>query len=176
MKTNSPFSFFHTCLLVACLAPALAHPIEVSTVDSDQSAWGPNSVRRTAFDTGARAVLQNADSQINEMLNCQNQGKLWNGTTCVSPPGGGPLITNPGSLTVQMMPQQNVYGTVPTGIHQIIPGGSHNCGLFGISTCYTEACQEPLYCNPNNLIPQLRVTGSTLQVYPRICTVAYRSC
>jgi hypothetical protein len=161
--------------ILMMLAANLVMPLQAA----EQSSLAKGANASTIMNASINKALVDASmakqkTRMDNVLACQQNGQLWNGSSCVAVAGiGGGVPDGTVALTVQMASPIVVYGSVPGGIYTA-DSGSHHCGLFGINNCVDKTCMQQMNCDTTSTRPTVVQSGSYLIITPRSCQTVYR--
>ncbi|HEX2858774.1 MAG TPA: hypothetical protein VHP58_01020 [Alphaproteobacteria bacterium] len=147
------------CLMLAAALQAPAgYAIEKSSAlpvtNADRAAKNSTSSfdgHNTSFLGTMNTSLTTVSNQVKNVENCNNQGKLWNGTTCWDPAADKPIST-----TAIYGPASTWYGTQAN----VTWLGGDCCAWYFSYTCTCSAAESA---------PTIRRYGNLVILEPRTC-------
>ncbi|HEX2859412.1 MAG TPA: hypothetical protein VHP58_04365 [Alphaproteobacteria bacterium] len=156
--------------LLLCL-PGRLPALETNALDTASASPAISSVINQGM---VKGVLDNIQKDTANILQCQKQNQLWNGSSCTGNFSGGGTVTDTAVMPTQMMPVKTINGTVPTGQITTAVAGSRNCGLLGLDNCSQFTTMELLTCSSTDMLPSVNLVNDVIQITPKTCQANYR--
>lgn len=157
---------FALAVFLLALAPA-AHAVESSshapdavTDTSDAQTKASYTGSANVFATSMSTALNTLKTQLDEVKNCNTQGKLWNGTTCVTAGvGSGGDAPRLAAVTAVTTTPSYLWGPYASRMDLTLNNGA--------ILQYSITCS----CTEQQQMPSLRTVGTMLLIEPISCVL-----